>query len=568
VEPRNFIEEIVAADIDAGVYSRPITTRFPPEPGGYLHIGHAKGIIAAYSVAKAFDGYFNLRLDDTDPEKHYGAYVDIVIEDVRSLGIDLGDRVFFTSDYFARLYEYAEELVRRGKAFVCDLSEEELRDLRGDFHRPGRPSPYRDRTVEENLELFRGMQAGRDAPGTRVLRAKIDPNHPNVLMRDPVIYRVLDHPHYRTGRAWNVYPRYDFAHCLSDAIEGVTHSTCGKEFEVHHDLYDWFLRELDIPEPPKQIEYAELHLSHTILGKRHIRRLIDAGIVKGWDDPSLMTIRGMLRRGYTPAIIHDFFRNIGISKTHSLIDMRVLDNCARERYNREAERRMAVLRPLRVVIENYPEEGVADLSAVNNPEDPDAGSRLLPFGRELYIERDDFAIDPPRKFHRLAPGREVRLRYGYLVTCTRFELDPGNGEASTVYVTLDPETRGGSAPDGRKVRGTIHWVAARSAVSIEVRLYDRITTVADPASLVGEDELPSHLPSDGVETVRAFGEPSLAAVEPGQVVQFERLGYFTRDSASPHARKDNSRHEIVFNRLVALRDTWAKIQAKEPRRRR
>lgn len=555
IEPRNFIEEIVAADIDSREFSRPITTRFPPEPGGNLHIGHAKGILAAYSIARRFDGFFNLRLDDTDPTKDYGAYVDIVIEDVTLLGIDLRGRVFFASDYFEQLYQYAEALIEKGGAFVCDLSEAELREFRGDFHRPGRPSPYRDRTAAENLELFRGMQRGDVAAGERVLRAKIAPNHPNVLMRDPVIYRVLHASHYRTGNRWRVYPRYDFAHCLSDAIEGVTHSTCGKEFEVHRGLYDWFLAELDIPEPPKQVEYAELRLSHTILGKRHIRKLIAAGVVEGWDDPSLMTIRGLTRRGYRPEIIAEFFNRIGISRTHSTVDLQVLEGCARDHYNLWAERRLAVLDPVRVVVENLPTHEEEWLPAQNNPERPEDGARTLPFSRELYIERADFAVDPPRKFHRLAPAREVRLRYGYFVTCVGYQADPATGDVTEIRVTYDPQTRGGSAPDGRKVKGTIHWVSAAHAVPISVRLYDRLTDREDLGSLTSEEEILAALPRKGVRTTIAVGEPALADIPPGEVVQFERTGYFARDERGDAGRP-------VFNRLVGLRDTWAKIRAK------
>lgn len=557
MERTNFIEDLVAADLRDGVYSRPIMTRFPPEPGGHLHIGHAKGILAGYRIARRFGGFFNLRMDDTDPEKDYGKHIPVVIEDVESLGIDLQGRIFYASDYFQSLYEIAVELIRRGRAYVCDLDEESLRDLRGDFYRRGRPSPYRERSVAENLELFEGMKAGRYETGSRVLRAKIDYDHDNVLMRDPVMYRILHTPHYRQGSAWCIYPRYDYSHCLSDAIEGVTHSTCGKEFEVHRPLYDWFLQAAEIPEPPKQIEYAELRMSNTILGKRNIRELISRGLVTGWDDPRLLTLRGLWRRGYTAAVVRSFVEEIGISRTPSLVDIRTLEAACRDRLNAVAPRRLAVLRPVRLVIENYPEDRVEYVEAVNNPEDPAAGTRRLAFSRELRIEAGDFMVDPPRKFYRLAPGREVRLRYAYFITCTGCETDPVTGEVTHIRAVYDPETHGGNAPDGRKVKSTLHWVSAAHAVPIQARLFRPLCTRSDPGEMTSPEELLDSVDAGSWETVDgALGEADLADAPTGTVFQFERLGYFCVDP-------DASPGSPVFNRTTTLKDPWGKIQARQ-----
>jgi glutaminyl-tRNA synthetase len=559
VETRNFVEELVAADVARGAYSRPIMTRFPPEPGGCLHIGHAKGIFAGYGVAQRFGGYFNLRLDDTDPEKDYAEHIPVVVADVESLGIDLRGRVFFASDYFQELHEIAVRLIRAGRAYVCDLDEESLRELRGDFFRRGRPSPYRDRSPAENLELFQGMSNGRYEAGAKVLRAKIDYDHDNVLMRDPVMYRILHTSHYRQGNAWCVYPRYDFSHCLCDAIEGVTHSICGKEFEVHRPLYDWFLQAAEIPEPPKQIEYAELRISNTILGKRHIRRLISHDLVAGWDDPRLLTLRGLWRRGYSPEIVRSFVEGLGLSRTPSLVDIRALEAHCRDRLNKSAPRRLAVLRPVRLLIENYPEDRVEYLDAVNNPEEPAEGSRRVAFSRELVIDADDFMVDPPRKFYRLAPGREVRLRYGYLVTCTGYETDRVSGRVTLIRATYDPLTRGGNAPDGRKVKSTLHWLSRAHAESLDVRLFGQLTDVRDSSRLEGEEEILASVSRESCETVEsALGERALGSAEPGTVFQFERSGYFCMD-------RDSSPQCPVYNRVVTLKDPWAKIKAREAR---
>jgi glutaminyl-tRNA synthetase len=558
MEHETFIEEIVRRDIEEGAYSRPVMTRFAPEPGGYLHIGHARGILASHGIAVKFGGFFNLRLDDTDPQKEYGQFIDLVIGDLRLLGIDPGERVFFTSDYFPRLYEYAIALIRLGRAFVCDLAEEELREYRGDFYTAGKPSPYRDRSVEENLALFEGMAGGKYGEGEKTLRAKIDFNAANVLMRDPVIYRIVETPHYRHGARWRVYPRYDFSHCLSDSIEGVTHSLCGKEFEVHHALYDWFLQALSIPQPPRQVEYAELKLSNTILGKRYLRKLIAAKAVGGWDDPRLLTVRGMRRRGIDPETLRTFFQRVGISRTASLVDIRFLESHCRDRLNRSAPRRFAVLRPLRLVIANYPAGRVEELEALHNPEDPAAGTRKVPFRRELYIERDDFMVDPPAKFYRLAPGREVRLRYAYLITCLEYRRDPATGEIVEITAEYDPSTRGGETPAGRKVKSTLHWLSAREAVPAEVRLYELMTDVEDTSGLRTEEEILRSLRPDSLARLPgAMVEPALALARPGEAFQFERLGYFCLDPDAAASRP-------VFNRIVTLKDEWRRIQGREP----
>jgi glutaminyl-tRNA synthetase len=548
---RDFIRDIVRADLKAGRCDT-VVTRFPPEPNGYLHIGHAKSICLNFGVAQEFGGYCNLRFDDTNPVKEELAYIDAIQEDVRWLGFDWGEHLHFASDYFERLYEWAEHLVRHGDAYVDDLSPEEMRAYRGTLTEPGRNSPYRDRSVEENLDLLRRMRAGEFPDGARVLRAKIDMASGNINLRDPVLYRILHASHPRTGDAWCIYPTYDFAHGQSDAIEGVTHSLCTLEFEDHRPLYDWLIEHLPVPSRPRQYEFARLNLSHTILSKRRLIQLVEECHVRGWDDPRMPTLAGLRRRGVPPAAIREFARRIGVAKADNLVDVALLEHCVRELLNRTAERRMAVLRPLKVVIENYLEGQSEQFEAINNPEDPAAGTRLVPFARELYIERDDFMEEPAPKFFRLAPGREVRLRYAYLITCREAEKDAA-GEVVLLRCTYDPATRGGDAPDGRKVRGTLHWVSAAHAVPGEVRLYDHLFTRAEPGA---EGDFLADLNPASLEVLADCRvEPGLAAAAAGEAVQFERQGYFCSDPDSTPARP-------VFNRTVALRDTWARIQTK------
>ncbi len=548
--PSNFIKEIIRRDIEEGRYGGKVVTRFPPEPNGYLHIGHAKSICLNFGLAREFGGVCHLRMDDTNPETESMEYVRAIQEDVCWLGFDWGDRMFYASDYFEQLYEWAEELIRQGKAYVDDLSAEEIRQYRGTLTEPGRESPYRSRPVEENLDLFRRMRAGEFPDGSKVLRAKIDMASGNLNLRDPVMYRIKRARHYRTGDAWCIYPTYDWAHGQSDSIEGITHSICTLEFEDHRPLYDWFLDQLGVHHP-RQIEFARLKLSYTVLSKRKLTELVEGGYVRGWDDPRMPTIAGLRRRGYTPESIRDFCARIGVAKKESTVDVALLEHCLREDLNRRAERRMAVLRPLRVVIENFPEDRVEELEAVNNPEDPSAGTRRVPFSRVLYIERDDFMEDPPRKFYRLAPGREVRLRYAYFVRCVDVVKDE-RGEVVELRCTYDPATRGGDAPDGRKVRATIHWVSAAHAVEAEVRLYDRLFTHPDPDGV--KDDFKNHLNPRSLEVLTGCRlEPSLAGARPGERYQFERLGYFCADPDTRPGRP-------VFNRAVTLRDTWARIQ--------
>jgi glutaminyl-tRNA synthetase len=553
----HFIEDIIDRDLAAGKNGGRVRTRFPPEPNGYLHIGHAKSICLNFGLASKYGGLCNLRFDDTNPETEEVEYVDSIKADVRWLGCDWEDRLYFASDYFDQLYDYAVELVRRGKAYVDSLTPDEVSAYRGPWNQAGRNSPYRDRSVAENLDLFERMRRGEFKEGEHTLRAKIDMASPNMNLRDPTIYRIKKVPHHRTGEKWCIYPMYDFTHCLSDSLEGITHSICTLEFENHRPLYDWFLDALEVPCHPQQIEFARLNLTYTLMSKRKLLLLVKEKHVSGWDDPRMPTICGLRRRGYTPESIRSFCQRIGVAKFNSTIDVSWLEDALREDLNRSAPRRMAVLRPLKLVIENYPEGKSEELDAINNPEDPSAGARKVPFSRALYIERDDFMEDPPKKFFRLAPGREVRLRYAYFVTA-RGVVKDASGEVIEVRCTYDPATRGGDAPDGRKVKGTIHWVSAAHAVHREVRLYDHLFTKEDPEGGEAGGDFRAHLNPRSLEVVRdARLEPSLASAAPGSRYQFERLGYFSVDTA------DSREGAPVFNRAVTLRDTWAKIQKKE-----
>jgi len=548
--PSDFVRSIIRDDIAAGRTEEAVT-RFPPEPNGYLHIGHAKSIVLNFGVAEEFGGRCHLRFDDTNPVKEETEFIDSIQADVRWLGYDWDTHLHFASDHFERLYEWAEHLAREGKAYVDDSTAEEIRAMRGTLTEPGRESPYRDRPAEENLDLLRRMRAGEFEEGARVLRARIDMASGNINLRDPVLYRILRARHPRTGADWCIYPTYDFAHGQSDAIEGVTHSLCTLEFADHRPLYDWLIDNLPVPKRPRQYEFARLNLAHTVLSKRRLIRLVEDGHVSGWDDPRMPTLAGLRRRGVPPAAIRDFVRRVGVARADNLVDPALLDHCIRDGLNATAERRLAVLRPLKMVIENWPDGKVEMLPAPNNPSDSGAGSREIPFSREIWVERDDFMEDPPRKFHRLAPGREVRLRYAYFVTCTGVEKDE-DGEPVLLRCTYDPATRGGDAPDGRKVRGTIHWVSAAHAVPAEVRLYDHLFSVPEPGA--DGDFIDDLNPDSLVVLGGCEVEPSLA--EPGgAAVQFERHGYFRPD---PDSRPDRP----IFNRVVALRDSWAKIRAK------
>ena len=550
-KPSDFIREIIAEDIRNNKYEGRVHTRFPPEPNGYLHIGHAKSICLNFGVAQEFGGLCNLRFDDTNPSKEEAEYVQSIQEDVRWLGFDWGDRMFYASDYFEQLYEYASELIRRGKAYVCDLTPDQVREYRGTLTEAGKESPFRSRTVAENLDLFQRMREGGFPDGSRTLRAKIDMASGNINMRDPVIYRIMRAPHHRTGDSWCIYPMYDFAHCFSDSIEKITHSICTLEFEDHRPLYDWFLEQLGAYHP-QQIEFARLNLSHTILSKRKLIQLVGEGHVSGWDDPRMPTIAGIRRRGYTPASIRNFCERIGVAKRESTVDMALLEYCVREDLNKRAQRVMTVLRPLRVVIENYPEGEDEELDAVNNPEDPGMGMRKVPFSRELYIERDDFREDPPKQFFRLAPGREVRLRYAYFITCVRVVKDELTGEILELRCTYDPATKGGDAPDGRKVKATLHWVSAAHAIPAEVRLYDSLFAEENPGEESGDFK--KNINPKSLEILKnCFVEPGLAGAAPGSRYQFERLGYFCVDP-------DSSERKPVFNRTATLKDTWAKVE--------
>ncbi len=546
----DFIREIVRRDVNAG--QKNVVTRFPPEPNGYLHIGHAKSICLNFGVGQGFGGRCHLRFDDTNPVKEEMEYIEAIKEDVRWLGFDWGEHLYFASDNFQQLYDWAEHLIDAGNAYVDDLSADEIREYRGTLTEPGRNSPHRDRPPGESLDLLRRMRAGEFPDGARVLREKIDMASGNINLRDPVIYRILHATHPRTGDAWCIYPTYDFAHGQSDAIEGVTHSLCTLEFEDHRPLYDWFMENLPVPSRPRQYEFARLNLSYTVLSKRMLMRLVSVGHVQGWNDPRLPTLAGLRRRGFPPAAVRDFIGRIGVAKAYSVVDIAMLEACARELLNAKAQRRMAVLRPLKVVIENYPEGQSEELDAVNNPEDAADGSRAVPFSRELFVERDDFMEDPPKKFFRLSPGREVRLRYAYFITCTDVVKDAA-GEVVEVRCTYDPETRGGNAPDGRKVKATMHWVSAAHAVPAEVRLYNHLFTEPSPGA---DGDFLDDLNPDSLEVLQDCRlEPALAEAAPGDLIQFERLGYFCLDA-------DTSAAHPVFNRTLTLRDTWARLQAK------
>jgi glutaminyl-tRNA synthetase len=547
----DFIREIIRDDLAAGRTTE-VVTRFPPEPNGYLHIGHAKSICLNFGVAEEFGGHCTLRFDDTNPLKEEQEYIEAIQEDVRWLGFDWGPHLCFASDYFEQLYAWAEHLIETGNAYVDDLSPEEIREYRGTLTEPGKESPFRKRSPEESLDLFRRMRAGEFPNGARVLRARIDMASGNMNLRDPVLYRILHAAHPRTGEAWCIYPTYDFAHGQSDAIEGVTHSLCTTEFEDHRPLYDWLIENLPVPMRPRQYEFARLNLTYTVLSKRRLIQLVREGHVAGWDDPRLPTLRGLRRRGVPPEALRDFVRRSGIGKTVATAEIQQLEACIRELLNKEAERRMAVLRPLKVVIENYPEGQSESLEAVNNPGDPEAGVRQVPFSRELWIERDDFLEDPPRKFFRLAPGREVRLRYAYFITCQEVVKD-ANGEVIELRCTYDPATKGGDAPDGRKVKGTLHWVSAPHAIGAEIRLYDHLFARPDPGA---DGDVLDDLNPESLEVIEeAWLEPALGEAKLAEPVQFERLGYFCIDP-------DGTPDTPVFNRTLGLRDTWAKVQAK------
>jgi len=553
--PSNFIREIILDDLKTNKYGGRVHTRFPPEPNGYLHIGHAKSIQLNFGLAKEFGGKCNLRFDDTNPSKEETEYVDSIIEDVKWLGGDWEGRLFYASDYFGQLYEWAVQLIKSGKAYVCDLTPEEVRKQRGTLTEPGQESPYRGRSMDQNLDLFARMKSGEFPDGARTLRAKIDMASPNLNLRDPIMYRILHAEHHRTGNQWCIYPMYDFAHGESDSIEHITHSICTLEFEDHRPLYDWYVEQLGIYHP-QQIEFDRLNLTYTLLSKRKLLALVQKNLVNGWDDPRMPTISGLRRRGYTPEAIRNFCRRVGVSKTNGTTELGLLEYFLREDLNKRAARVMAVLRPLRVVIDNYPEGQVEQMEAVNNPEDASAGSRTVPFSRVLYIEQDDFREDPPKQYFRLAPGREVRLRYGYFVTCQSLVKD-ANGQVTEIHCTYDPETRGGNAPpDGRKVKSTIHWVSAEHAIDAEVRLYETLFTREDPNQVDEGQEFMANLNPQSLEVVScAKLEPSLRRAAAGASYQFERLGYFSVDP-------DTTPGKLVFNRTVALRDTWAKIEKK------
>ena len=552
--PTDFIREIIDEDLQTNKHEGRVATRFPPEPNGYIHIGHAKSVCLNFGLAKQYGGTCNLRLDDTDPAGESMEYVESIIRDVRWLGFDWGERLFYASDYFEKLYRFAVELIKRGEAYVCSLTPAQIREYRGSFTEPGRESPYRNRSVKENLDLFARMRAGEFADGSHVLRAKIDMAAPNVVMRDPVIYRIKRETHYRTGDQWVIYPMYDFAHCLSDALERITHSICTLEFENNRPLYDWIVERLIPADRPRQIEFARLNVSYTVLSKRRLIELVNDKHVQGWDDPRMPTVSGMRRRGYTPEAIRDFCQAIGVAKNDNLVDVALLEHCVRDDLNGRAPRAMCVLRPLKVVIENYPEGQSEEFDFANHPQKPELGTRKVTFSRELYIERDDFMADPPKKYNRLGPGREVRLRNSYVIRFQSMERDEKTGEVTQINCTYDPTTRKAPPADGRKVQGVIHWVCAGRAVPAEVRLYDRLFTVEDPGSM---DNFLDYLNQNSLEVLTGcYVEPGLKNVPPGTSLQFERLGYFCADE------KDSKDGRLVFNRVVSLRDSWAKIAAK------
>ena len=554
----DFIRDIIEEDLRTNKYGGRVHTRFPPEPNGYLHIGHAKAIYIDFGIAEEFGGLYNLRFDDTNPVKEEEEYIEAIKEDIRWLGFDWEDREYYASDYFEQLYEWAVQLIEDGKAYVDSLSPEEIREYRGAFGTPGKESPYRDRSVEENLDLFERMRAGEFEDGAHVLRAKIDMASGNMNLRDPVMYRILHATHHRTGDTWCIYPMYDWAHGQCDSIEGITHSLCDLAYEDHRPLYDWFLDQLGIYHP-RQIEFARLYLNYTVLSKRYLLQLVQAGVVSGWDDPRMPTIAGMRRRGYTPEAILDFCERIGVAKAESVVDIALLEHSLRQDLNRRTPRVFGVLRPLKVVIDNYPDDLVEEMECMNHPEDPGMGTRKVPFSRVLHIEQEDFREDPPRHWFRLAPGREVRLRYAYYVTCVDVVKDM-KGEVVELHCTYDPQTRGGWAPDGRTVKGTLHWVSAAHALEAEVRLYDRLFSTVDPFDVEKGEDFTANLNPNSLEILTSCRvEPSLAGAAPGSLCQFERQGYFCVDP-------DSAAGKLVFNRTISLRDTWAKIEAKQKKR--
>ncbi len=552
--PSDFIRDAIKEDLRTNRFGGRVHTRFPPEPNGYLHIGHAKAISITFGMAEEFGGLYNLRFDDTNPVKEEEEYVDAIMEDIRWLGFDWEDRLFYASDYFEQLYQWAVQLIEDGKAYVDSLSPEEIKEYRGAFGQPGKDSPYRDRSVEENLDLFERMRAGEFEDGAHVLRAKIDMASGNMNLRDPVMYRILHATHHRTGDEWCIYPMYDWAHGQSDSIEGITHSLCSLEYEDHRPLYDWFLDQLGIYHP-QQIEFGRVSVSYTVISKRRLIQLVQDGHVNGWDDPRMPTLSGLRRRGYTPEAIRDFCDRIGVPKTNSIVDIALLEHCVREDLNQRAPRVSGVLRPLKVILVNYPEDLVEEMECINNPEDDSMGTRKAPFSRVLYIEQEDFREDAPKKWFRLAPGREVRLRYAYYVTCVDVVKDE-QGEVVELHCTYDPETRGGWAPDGRRVKGTLHWVSADHALEAEVRLYDRLFSVENPLDAEEGEDFTASLNPDSLEILTACRvEPGLAGAASGSIYQFERQGYFCVDP-------DSTNGKLVFNRTVSLRDTWAKIEKK------
>ncbi|NLM57997.1 MAG: glutamine--tRNA ligase/YqeY domain fusion protein [Clostridium sp.] len=553
----NFIQDIIDEDAESNRYGGRVHTRFPPEPNGYLHIGHAKSICLNFGIAAQNGGLCNLRFDDTNPVKEDTEYVESIKEDIKWLGFDWGDRLYYASDYFERLYECAVKLIKMGKAYVCDLTADQIREYRGTLTQPGKESPYRNRSVEENLDLFRRMRDGEFEDGSKVLRAKIDMASPNLNMRDPVIYRIVKAEHHRTGNKWCIYPMYDFAHPLSDSFEGITHSICTLEFEDHRPLYNWFIETLDMECKTQQIEFARLNLNYTVMSKRKLLKLVKEGYVRGWDDPRMPTISGLRRRGYTPESIRDFCARIGVAKSNSVVDIALLEHCIREELNQKATRVMAVLRPLKVIIDNYPEDQVEYFEVQNNPEDPDAGTRMVPFSKVIYIEKEDFCENPPKKYFRLAPGQEVRLKSAYFIKCVDVVKDDATGEIIELHCTYDPDSKGGNSPDGRKVKGTIHWVSAAHAVDAEVRLYNNLFNDPNPGADENVDFI-DQLNPDSLEVITGCKlEPGLKNAKPGDRFQFLRLGYFCVDVV------DSKEDALVFNRTVSLKDTWAKISSKE-----
>lgn len=546
----NFIKNIINEHMETGKYGGRVHTRFPPEPNGYLHIGHAKSIYINFGIAEEYKGLCNLRFDDTNPIKEDVEFIESIKEDVKWLGFDWEDRLYYASDYFEQLYQFGVQLIEAGKAYVCELNQEKVKEYRGTLTEPGKESPYRNRSVEENLDLFERMRQGEFADGSKVLRAKIDMSSGNLNMRDPVLYRIQRSTHHRTGNKWCIYPMYDFAHPLSDAIEGITHSICTLEFEDHRPLYEWLVNSVNVEGPPQQIEFARLNLSHTVMSKRKLRQLVEEGYVDGWNDPRMPTISGLRRRGYTPESIRDFCERIGVAKANSMVNIAFLEHCVREDLNKRAPRVMAVLRPLKVVIENYPEDKVEILDAENNPESPEMGSRKMPFSRVVYIEQDDFLEDPPKKFFRLAPGREVRLKHAYIIKCEKVVKDESTGEVVELRCTYDPETRSGDSPVGRKVKGTLHWVSAEHALRADVRIYDHLFTKENPDEA---HDFKANINTNSLETLDScLVEPHLEGAKPGSRYQFLRQGYFCVDL--------DSSDQLVFNRIVSLKDTWAKIQ--------